>query len=837
MSFPLRGKIIFLLLACIYASPIHSQELQQKRFADWIKEIEESHEIGFSYNYSLFDNLMVEIPTDCSELDNCLQQISDNNPLQFEKAEDNQFLILPVRKPATFKAVDSETNETINALRVTVNDREELYLLPSQNSYTVPNLFPTDFVLIQSRFYSSQQFQASDLFGLDVPLTLSPDTIYLQEVIIEDYLSSGVDTRLSDHSMQVDMQSLGLLAGETDGDILNVLKSLPGIRTPDGKPGSLNFRGSTFDHTLIYFDDIPIYHSGHFFGTISPYNPAAVRSVNVYRGVLPAKWGGRVGGLIDLQTENSIVDSTRFTVSANSIYAGINMTTPIQKNKVGVSLSARSNYPIDYLAPKLDALRTLNFQGSRIDPTIENEQRVVDQFDVRFQDFNGKVILELNENNRATLSFMNIQNRFVYNLDSRDLNQMERQVSDLDNWGITGKWSMQLNDRLKLDLGATTSSLELFESNTITEPNTQTQYEDISNTIKDLRVNLFSEYQISDQWKLETGYQLTDHEVTLDERMGMAMPRMNQKNEAKIHSVHVSTQTNWTNRFVTNIGIHYDYYSRLSNQYFDPRLTMSYMVSDYFYLKASGGRSHQFIKRLFNNDFDDFRLQNQFWSLADEGRPVLEGTQGMIGFLIDKSGWLVDVEFYKKNTKGLARQDVPLMDAIGSLSTTGTDFFIKRRWTQFEVWGSYSLSKVNTDFARLVTAFNNQKHILSLTAILRKDRWNFATTWSYLSGMPVLFPMTLPNGPSPGNQPPPGSPPPFNIPYSGEFPSQHQLDLSITYKFLQRGNDWSSVIGLSILNVYDRQNVINIFQNNTRPEQPIRYAVGFAPNLSVTINF
>ena len=50
------------------------------------------------------------------------------------------------------------------------------------------------------------------------------------------------------------MRDLGLLAGDTDGDILNVLKSLPGIRTPDGKPGSLNFRGSTFDHTLIYFE-------------------------------------------------------------------------------------------------------------------------------------------------------------------------------------------------------------------------------------------------------------------------------------------------------------------------------------------------------------------------------------------------------------------------------------------------------------------------------------------------------------------------------------------------------------------------------------------------------
>ena len=81
------------------------------------------------------------------------------------------------------------------------------------------------------------------------------------------------------------MQTLGLLAGETDGDIFNVLNNIPGIHSPSGKSGNLNFRGSTYDQNLIQIDDIPIYHSGHFLGAISPYNSSVI-SKAIIRNVL-----------------------------------------------------------------------------------------------------------------------------------------------------------------------------------------------------------------------------------------------------------------------------------------------------------------------------------------------------------------------------------------------------------------------------------------------------------------------------------------------------------------------------------------------------------------------
>ena len=94
-------------------------------------------------------------------------------------------------------------------------------------------------------------------------------------------------------------------------------------------------------------------------------------------------------------------------------------------------------------------------------------------------------------------------------------------------------------------------------------------------------------------------------------------------------------------------------------------------------------------------------------------------------------------------------------------------------------------------------------------------------------------------GPGTAMMPGPGMPPqnpPVTIPYEDSFPVQHQLDLSVTYKFWEIEGNYLGTLGLSILNVYNQENIINVFQENFRPVAPYRYAIGFAPNLSVRIS-
>ncbi|CAG2532622.1 TonB-dependent Receptor Plug Domain [Maribacter dokdonensis] len=280
--------------------------------------------------------------------------------------------------------------------------------------------------------------KAMDLNELKSPLRLQHALIHLNEVQITDYLTRGVNAKISDNTFQINMESLGLLAGETDGDVFNVVKNIPGVHTPSGKPGSLNVRGNTFDQSLIEIDDIPIYHNGHFFGAIAPYNPTTVSEIEIQRNTLSAKWGGRVGGLIHMTTKNKVPDSTSYTVQANTVYAGATAEVPLLKDKLAFYVAGRSNYP-GVNSPKLRAFSNLNFQGSRLE-SVANDVNS-DYFKVGFYDINSKLIYDINENHKATISYINIQNRLSAVLeDSDDKDNRDFRDLYLDNWGMTIKW-------------------------------------------------------------------------------------------------------------------------------------------------------------------------------------------------------------------------------------------------------------------------------------------------------------------------------------------------------------------------------------------------------------
>lgn len=734
-----------------------------------------------------------------------------------------------------------------------INQQDPFYAVSKDGLFNLDQVALEDSITMESRFYQKKVVSAHNLFS-NRGILINPDTSLLNAVVVQDYLTSGVSTQLFDHSMEVNMNELGILAGDTDGDILNIISRLPGITNLGGKPGEISFRGSLFDHNLIYFDGIPIYHSGHFFGTISPYNPSAVSSLKLYRGTMPSSYGGRVGGLIELKGPDYVPVKTEADFAANTIYGSLGLRIPIMKSKWGVSISLRSNYPTDYLAPKLEAYKDLNFQGSRIDATGRDNPSTLDIFEVGFQDANIKSVYHINSKQKLELSYMTIQNQLHYQQSNEIESSVEIQNSDLDNTGYNTRWSSEWSDKFDSEVSFTQSRLNIIESNQQETDTSFVQETDISNDLEDMRVEAKLGLKINQNLKFEGGYLFTDQKTTLRDARSMA-PEPIRIAEANTHSFFLSAKYNLGAKLVANAGGRFEYYDRLETTFLDPRLTISYGVNEYFFAKASGGRTHQYIKQLFNNDFDDFRLENQFWILAGDREPIIDATQGMLGFLYDNGSVMVDVEAYKKTTNGLVRS--PGAINSGTLRATGIDIYIKKRWNEFESWISYSYSDNTIDFQNEVIVFFNQPHIANLTTMYRFRKWNFAASMSILSGMPVLIPLNQTNtpgegmmpgtgmgpgdgmGPGTAMMPGPGMPPqnpPVTIPYEDSFPVQHQLDLSVTYKFWEIEGNYLGTLGLSILNVYNQENIINVFQENFRPVAPYRYAIGFAPNLSVRIS-
>lgn len=805
------------------------------------KSLEQKHQVVFSYNPKLIEPLRFDLAKAPQSLDDALKSIAANLPLSFERVGANGILVIPIRSTIEFQVQDVDDQRSIDLVYVTLNDQQPKYLLPKSGIYSLKSTFVTDSLVVNTSFYHTFKTTVASLQSAGNVMQMKAETTDLGDVTILSYITSGVNSVLGDHHIEVNMSDLNLIAGETDGDVFQVLQAIPGIRSPNGKPGSLNLRGGPFDQNLMLFDNIPIYHTGHFFGTFSPYNPGIVDKISVYRGGLPASWGGRVGGVVDIKTQQHVPDSMSIGLMTNTVTSGLELRVPIVKNKLGFVFSARANI-FNNMPPKLEAYYKLNFQGTRISDIALDGPAELRNLNIGFSDINGKLIFKPSAKHNLSLSFLTIANDFSYELFSPNQNRSEGETSQLDNWGLTLAWDGQLSDVIDLRARYTSSQFRLSEQRTEPRNNGNgVNRESVKNGIDDQRFDLSMKVELGEKTDMNLGYEYSNHDITFDDTVEGDDPRVNDRRSGNgdINSLYLSLKHQFGDNLIVDAGLRVNNFSIGNQSFLAPKLFVSYLVSHSFFLKGSATGAYQYVRQNFANDFDDFRIENQFWTLADGNIPVLKGKQYMFGGLVDRGSWLFDVELYQKEVNNVIRPGTNgAANITGDLDVKGIDVLVKKRWEGFESWISYSLSQAEETFRvpqqgpdPLVTreAFYDQRHVFNFKLIAPVNRWNLAMSWSLMSGVPVYEadPDEILNNDAPR----------YDLDYNGNFPAQHQLDLSASYRFSKPKASWRGVVGFSILNVYDRQNIINAFQENVNVNNTIRYGLGFSPNIQVKVTF
>jgi hypothetical protein len=143
------------------------------------------------------------------------------------------------------------------------------------------------------------------------------------------------------------IKAIPAFLGETD--IVQSIQLLPGVSTVGEGASGYNVRGGTVGQNLILLDDGPIFNSSHLLGFFSVFNPDAVRNVHLYKGGMPAKYGGRISSILDIKMKNG--NDKQFSMSGGlgTIFARLSLEAPIVKNKSSFILTGRRSY-IDVLA-------------------------------------------------------------------------------------------------------------------------------------------------------------------------------------------------------------------------------------------------------------------------------------------------------------------------------------------------------------------------------------------------------------------------------------------------------------------------------------------------------
>ncbi|WP_159517872.1 TonB-dependent receptor [Sunxiuqinia indica] len=228
----------------------------------------------------------------------------------------------------------------------------------------------------------------------DFSLSMEPQLQTIEEIVVAGDEEQTRGSKLGMESVSVKtMKELPTLMGEKD--ILKVAQMLPGIVSVGEGSAGVNVRGGNADQNLFYINDIPIYNSSHLFGFFSSINSGIVENFSIYKGQVPAEFGGRLSSVFNVQTRRGNKKKFFTQGGISPISANAEIETPIVEDKVSMMLSARSSYS-DWILKRLD------------DPDLRNSR-------ASFYDFAAALDFQLDDNDQVAVFVYNSHDQFDLN--------------------------------------------------------------------------------------------------------------------------------------------------------------------------------------------------------------------------------------------------------------------------------------------------------------------------------------------------------------------------------------------------------------------------------------
>jgi hypothetical protein len=229
-------------------------------------------------------------------------------------------------------------------------------------------------------------------------IEMEEEIVPLKEVIVEAERETnvrGVQMGLDKLSVQT-IKQMPLALGEAD--IIKSILTLPGVQTVGEAATGFNVRGGSVDQNLILVSEAPLFNPAHLFGVFSSVNPDIVRNVELYKGGIPAQYGGRISSVMDIQLRDG--NKKKFTGNGGigPITGRLNLEGPIVEDKASFLLGLRSTYS-DWI---LQRLPEADFRNSS----------------AGFMDANARLSFDLNENNNLFINGYFSDDRFSLRSDS-----------------------------------------------------------------------------------------------------------------------------------------------------------------------------------------------------------------------------------------------------------------------------------------------------------------------------------------------------------------------------------------------------------------------------------
>lgn len=548
-------------------------------------------------------------------------------------------------------------------------------------------------------------------------------------------------------------------------DIIKVATTLPGIKSAGEGAEGVNVRGGKVDQNLFLLDESVMYNPAHFLGLFSAINPFTTNDLKVYKGNIPAEYGGRISSVFDIKTKDPNTEKFSGEASIGIVTSNVSLEIPIIKEKSGLLVGVRSTY-------SNWVLQSLN------DKSLNNSS-------ASFYDAIAKYTHQFNEKDALRITAYHSNDKFRIASDT---------TNTYGNTLASINWSHKFNDKNHGNLIVSKSNYAF----NINYNSTGNNNFDLKYNIDEVGAKLKMRYSHSKEHTFDYGISSKLYNVSPGSRNpadanSIVTPLTIDDEKGLESAIFLSDIFNVNKKLSLNLGLRYSVYLGLgeSNQRFyasnspitdatflntqdysnnevyktyqgfEYRFSGRYFLNPELSLKAGINKTYQFIHRLSNNTSAS---PTDTWKLSDNNIKPQEALQVSLGIFknFDVNEYELSLEGYYKNFKNvldykvgasfLMNQRIETQVLQGPGKSYGIEFLAKKNTGKLNGWLGYSYSR---SFIKLDSPFNEERvnngeffptnfdkpHDFNLIMNYKlTERFSLSSNFTYQTGRPITYP-------------------------------------------------------------------------------------------------
>ncbi len=564
---------------------------------------------------------------------------------------------------------------------------------------------PQDSVSLRFSYTGYQTREFKILLNKDIRMDvrLSP-SVQLREVEIVGSKVERIEqeTQMSRIVVPIEqIKKIPALLGEVD--VLKTLQLLPGVQSGGEGQNGLYVRGGSPDQNLILLDGVPVYKVSHLLGFFSVFNADAINNVTLIKGGFPARYGGRLSSVIDINMKEGNLQKFHGEGSIGLISSKLTLEGPIWKEKASFIVSARRTYVDLILKPLISATQNTSTQKTNLS--------------LYFYDLNAKVNYKINDDHRIFLSaytgkdVLGVSNR----TNNPTNNDYDTNTGGTDWGNVTAalRWNFVINKKMFSNTtltysqygfnflagfenksGANTTSFSAKYISGIQDWGGKYDFDYIPNPHHYIRAGVGVTHHTYNPGAFQFNTQVTN--VNIDTVVGST------KSRSVESTIYLEDDIKY-GAFRANLGVHASNFAvdGIAYQSVQPRIGLNYLLNNSVAIKGSFTTMTQFINLLTN---ESLSLPTDLWVPSTAKIKPQQSWQAAAGIAktIQDEYELSIEAYYKEMKKVISYKEgadfigtsTNWQDKVtqGNGKAYGLEFFVQKKKGRLTGWVGYTLS-------------------------------------------------------------------------------------------------------------------------------------------------